>query len=172
MANLEILIDRAAIAARVAELGQQISAEYAGRELLVVGVLTGAFIFTADLVRVLDLPFEVDFIRVASYGGTTSSSGQIRLSKDLESPVAGRHLLLVEDIVDTGRTLAWLQAHLLARQPASLKVCTLIDKRERREMEVAVDYAGFPVAEGFLVGYGLDYGGHHRQLPDICRLRQ
>lgn len=172
MANIEILIDRAAIASRVAELGRQIAADYAGRELLVVGVLTGAFTFTADLVRALDLSLEVDFIRVASYGDATCSSGQICLSQDLASQVAGRHLLLVEDIVDTGRTLAWLQAHLLARQPDSLKVCALLDKSERREVAVAVDYIGFPVAEGFLVGYGLDYGGRYRQFPDICRLQQ
>lgn len=171
MANLDILINRAAIADRVAELGQQISADYAGGELLVVGVLTGAFVFTADLVRALDLPLAVDFIRVASYGDATCSSGKICLSKDLECQVAGRHLLLVEDIVDTGRTLAWLQAHLLTRNPASLKVCALIDKRERRELEVQVDYVGFPVADGFLVGYGLDCGGRYRQLPDICHLR-
>lgn len=172
MANMEIIISREQIASRVAELGQQLSAEYAGRELLVVGVLTGAFIFTADLLRALNLPVVVDFIRVASYGGGTCSSGQICLSQDLASPVVGRHLLLIEDIVDTGRTLAWLKGHLLARHPASLKVCALIDKAERREVAVAVDHVGFPIAEGFLVGYGLDYGGHHRQLPDICRLHQ
>lgn len=172
MANLEILIGRAAIADRVAELGRQISADYVGRELLVVGVLTGAFIFTADLVRVLDLDLEVDFIRVASYGAATYSSGRVSLTKDLECQVAGRDLLLVEDIVDTGRTLAWLKAHLLPRNPASLKLCALIDKSERREVPVEVDYVGFPVAEGFLVGYGLDCGGRYRQLPDICRLRQ
>jgi hypoxanthine phosphoribosyltransferase len=171
MANLEILINRAAIANRVVELGRQVSADYAGSELLVVGVLTGAFIFTADLVRALDLPLAVDFIRVASYGEATCSSGRISLTKELECQIAGRHLLLVEDIVDTGRTLAWLQAHLLGRNPASLKVCALIDKSERREVAVAVDYVGFPVAEGFLVGYGLDCGDRYRQLPDLCHLR-
>ncbi|HSH12153.1 MAG TPA: hypoxanthine phosphoribosyltransferase [Desulfurivibrionaceae bacterium] len=169
---VEILIDRPAIANRVNELGRQISADYAGRELLVVGVLTGAFIFTADLVRALDLDLEVDFIRVASYGAATCSSGQVSLTKDLECQVSARDLLLVEDIVDTGRTLAWLKAHLLARNPASLKVCALIDKSERREVAVEVDYVGFPVAEGFLVGYGLDCGGRYRQLPDIRRLGQ
>ncbi|NTV13601.1 MAG: hypoxanthine phosphoribosyltransferase [Desulfobulbaceae bacterium] len=172
MANLEISISREKIATRVAELGRQLAADYAGRELLVVGVLHGAFVFTSDLIRALNLPLTVDFIRVASYGDATCSSGQICLSKDLECPVAGRHLLLVEDIVDTGRTLAWLREHLLARQPASLKVCALLDKGKRREVAVVVDYAGFLVAEGFLVGYGLDYGGRYRQLPDICRLPQ
>jgi hypoxanthine phosphoribosyltransferase len=167
----EILIGRASIANRVAELGQRIAADYAGRELLVVGVLTGAFIFTADLVRALDLDLEVDFIRVASYGAATCSSGRISLIKDLECRVAGRDLLLVEDIVDTGKTLVWLTTHLLARNPASLKVCALIDKRERREAAVKVDYVGFPIAEGFLVGYGLDCGGRYRQLPDLCHLR-
>lgn len=169
--SAEIIISRTAIAARVAELGQRISVDYEGRELLVVGVLTGAFIFTADLVRALDLDLELDLIRVTSYGEATCSSGKICLTKDLECQVGGRHLLLVEDIVDTGRTVAWLKAHLLARQPASLRLCALIDKSERREIDVAVDYVGFPVAEGFLVGYGLDCGGRYRQLPDICRLR-
>lgn len=166
-----IVINREAIGARVAELGRRISADYAGRELLVVGVLNGAIIFTADLVRALELELEVDFLRVASYGDSTCSSGRICLSKDLESQVADRHLLLVEDIVDTGLTLAWLQAHLLARRPASLKTCALLDKRERRQVAVAVDYLGFAGVEGFLVGYGLDYRGRYRQLPDICCLR-
>lgn len=170
-APAEIIISRAEISARVAELGRLISGDYAGQPLLVVGVLTGAFVFTADLVRALDLELEVDFIRVASYGAATCSSGRISLTRELACPVAGRHLLLVEDIVDTGRTVAWLRAHLLARAPASLKVCALIDKAERREVVVPVDYAGFRVAEGFLVGYGLDCGGRLRQLPDIHRLR-
>lgn len=172
MANMEIVIDREKIASRVAELGRLISADYAGSELLVVGVLTGAFVFTADLIRAIELPLEVDFVRVGSYGEGTCSSGKIALRKDLECSVAGRHILLVEDIVDTGLTLAWLLAHLLARHPASLKACALIDKRQRREIEVVVDYVGFPVAEGFLVGYGLDCGGQQRQLPDIHCLRQ
>lgn len=167
----DIVIGRAEIGAQVAALAARISADYLGRELLVVGVLNGAFIFAADLVRHLDLPLQVDFIRVASYGDGTCSSGRICLSKDLESPVAGRHLLVVEDIVDTGLTLAWLRNHLLARGPASLAVCALLDKRERRQVEVAVEYVGFEKVEGFLVGYGLDYQGRYRQLPDIRRLR-
>lgn len=170
MPTTEIILSKERVAARVAELGRTISADYAGRELVVAGVLTGAFIFTADLVRALALPLEVDFLRVASYGDATCSSGKIRLGKDLECSISGRHLLIVEDIVDTGLTLAWLREYLLARDPASLKVCALLDKRERRQIEVVIDYVGFSVADDFLVGYGLDCGGKYRHLPDICRL--
>ncbi len=166
-----IVFSREQIRARVAELGERISRDYRGRPLLVVGVLTGAFIFTADLVRVLDLEeVMVDFVRVASYGDATVSSGRIALGKDVESEVKGRELLLVEDIVDTGRTLAWLTWHFAERGPASLKVCTLLDKRERREIEVPLDYVGFRVEQGFLVGYGLDCAGRYRQRPDLLAL--
>jgi hypoxanthine phosphoribosyltransferase len=158
------------IETRVAELGRRISADYAGRELLVVGVLTGAFIFTADLVRELDLDLAVDFIQVSSYGQATRSSGEISLSKDLDREIGNREVLLVEDIVDSGRTLAWLRQRLLERQPASLKVCALLDKWERREVEVEIDYPGFRIERGFLVGYGLDYAGRYRQRPEILEL--
>lgn len=166
----KIVFTEQEIEARVAELGRRISADYAGREVVLVGVLTGAFIFTADLVRVLDLELTVDFIRVSSYGQASSSCGEISLGKDLDCEIANRHVLLVEDIVDSGRTLAWLRQHLLACRPASLKVCALLDKRERREVEVAIDYPGFRVARGFLVGYGLDYAGRYRQRPAILEL--
>ncbi len=155
---------------RVAELGRRISTDYAGRELLVIGVLTGAFIFTADLVRVLDLDLTVDFIRVSSYGQATSSSGKISLLKDLCCEIVNRDVLLVEDIVDSGRTLVWLRQHLLDRCPASLKVCAFLDKGERREVEVEIDYTGFRVGRGYLVGYGLDCAGHYRQRPEILEL--
>lgn len=166
----KIIYTRKQIAARVAELGRRISSDYSGRKLLVVGVLNGAFIFAADLVREMDLDLEVDFLRVSSYGQATSSSGAISLVKDLDSEIAGGEVLLVDDIVDTGRTLSWLRQHLLARHPASLKVCALIDKRERREVEVKIDYTGFLVEKGFLVGYGLDYAGRYRQCPEIMEL--
>ncbi|ADH87224.1 hypoxanthine phosphoribosyltransferase [Desulfurivibrio alkaliphilus] len=168
----ETLFSAQQIALRIAALGRQISADYQGRELLVVGVLNGAFIFTADLVRALSVPVTVDFIRAASYGQGSSSSGTVRLSKEVEQPLAGRHLLLVEDIVDSGRTLACLRDHLRQRGAASLRVCALIDKTERREVEVAVDYPGFVVPHGFLIGYGLDYGEQHRQYPAIYRLSE
>jgi len=170
MSAEKIVFTSRQIETRVGELGRRISADYAGRELLVVGVLTGAFIFTADLVRVLDLDLSVDFIRVSSYGHATSSSGEISLVKDLDSEIGNREVLLVEDIVDSGRTLACLRRHLLERRPASLKVCALLDKRERREVEVEIDYLGFRVARGFLVGYGLDYAGRYRQRPEILEL--
>ncbi|HSR37127.1 MAG TPA: hypoxanthine phosphoribosyltransferase [Desulfurivibrionaceae bacterium] len=166
----EVVISEAAIASRVRELGERIRREYAGRPLVLVGILNGAFIFTADLARAIDLPLEVDFIRVASYGKGTCSSGTISLTKDIELDIGGKEVLLVEDIVDTGRTLACLTEMLAARAPASLKICALIDKQERREVAVTVDYAGFTVADGFLVGYGLDCAERYRNLPAVYRL--
>jgi hypoxanthine phosphoribosyltransferase len=165
----ELVISAPDIATRVRTLGRQISAE-AGPDLLVVAILKGAFVFAADLVRTITLPLEVDFIRVASYGSGTCATGEIRLTKDLEGSVVGRRLLLVEDIVDTGRTLAWLHEHLRERGAAAIKTCVLIDKRERRLAEVVIDYYGFQLQDGFLVGYGLDYAEQYRQLPGIYRL--
>ncbi len=170
MVEREIVIDEAAIASRVRELGEMIRRDYKGRPLVLVGILNGAFIFTADLARAIELPLEVDFIRVASYGSGTNSSGTVRLTKDIELAIAGKEVLLVEDIVDTGRTIAWLTETIAARGPASLKICALIDKQERREVAVTVDYAGFTVAEGFLVGYGLDCAEQYRNLPAVYRL--
>lgn len=170
MVEREVVLSEAAIAGRVRELGELIHRDYAGRPLVLVGILNGAFIFAADLARAIALPLEVDFIRVASYGKGTCSSGTISLTKDIELAITGKEVLLVEDIVDTGRTIACLVEMLAARFPASLKVCALIDKKERREVEVAVDYAGFTVAEGFLVGYGLDCAEQYRNLPAVYRL--
>jgi len=167
-----MLFSPAAIAARVKELGQTISADYQGRELLLVGILNGAFIFAADLAREITVPLKVDFVRAASYGQGSSSSGRVRLSKDVELPLAGRHVLLVEDIVDSGLTLARLRDLFLAREVASLRVCALIDKQQRRLVEVPVDYPGFVVERGFLIGYGLDYAEQHRQYPAIYRVRE
>ena len=165
----ELVISREDIEKRVQELGRSISAESLPN-LLIVGILKGAFIFAADLVRSISIPLEVDFIRVASYGANTCSSDEIRLSKDLETSVVGKNVLLVEDIVDTGKTLAWLKEHLRERGAASIKTCTLIDKRERRVKEVEIDYYGFQLRKGFLVGYGLDYAEQYRHLPDIYHL--
>lgn len=170
MVEREVVLSEAAIARRVRELGAEIGRDYAGQPLVLVGILNGAFIFTADLARAIDLPLEVDFIRVASYGQATCSSGTVSLTKDIELAIGGKHVLLVEDIVDTGRTLACLTGMLAARGPASLKICALIDKKERREVAAAVDYAGFAVAEGFLVGYGLDCAEQYRNLPAVYRL--
>jgi hypoxanthine phosphoribosyltransferase len=166
----KIVLSRAEIQEKVRELGRRISHDFRQDELLLVGVLNGAFIFTADLAREIDLPVRVDFIRVASYGAGSSSSGVINFIKDVELPVAGRKVMLVEDIVDTGRTIARLQDHFSRQGAGSVHICALIDKRERREVEVRVDYAGFTVAEGFLVGYGLDYAEQYRNLPDVYHL--
>lgn len=170
MTRREEVIGAAAIAARVAELGRRIDQDYQGLGLVLIGVLNGAFIFIADLARAITIPHQVDFVRVASYGASSSSSGRLRLTKEVELPIAGKHLLLVEDIVDSGRTLAGLRELLLAARPASLRICALIDKQERREVAVTVDYAGFTVADGFLVGYGLDYAEQHRHYPAVYRL--
>jgi len=164
------LISREAIARRVAELAAQISRDYAERDLVVVGVLKGAFIFLADLVRALPFPVEVDFVRLKSYGAGTTSSGKIHITKDVEDPLKDRDVLIVEDIVDLGLTLDFLRQHLLTHQPRSLKICCLIDKRERRRVEVPLDYTGFVVEKGFLVGYGLDCGEKNRTWPEVYEL--
>ena len=152
------LISRAEIARRVAELGERIGRDYAGPDLVMVGVLKGVFIFMADLVRALPFPVEVDFVRLCSYGAGTTTSGEVHITKDVEMSLQDRDVLIVEDIVDTGLTLAFLKQHLASHQPRSLKICCLIDKQERREVDVPLDYVGFVVEKGFLVGYGLDCG--------------
>ncbi|SMC22469.1 hypoxanthine phosphoribosyltransferase [Desulfacinum hydrothermale DSM 13146] len=152
---------------RVQELAHQISEDYQGREVVLVGVLKGAFIFMADLVRHLQIPAEVDFIRVASYGNATKSSGRVVLKKDVECPLEGKDVIIVEDIVDSGITLSWLLEHLRERKPRSLKVCALIDKYECREVEVPVDYIGIQIPGGFVVGYGLDFAERYRELQGI-----
>lgn len=165
-----IVLTRQQIREKIKELGQRISHDFAHEDLIVVGVLNGAFIFTADLVREIDLPLEIDFIRVASYGSGNSSSGAISLTKDIERPVHGKQILLVEDIVDTGLTIHRLKEHFFELGASSVHICALIDKRERRELEVNIDYIGFEVAEGFLVGYGLDFAEQFRNLPDVYHL--
>jgi hypoxanthine phosphoribosyltransferase len=148
-------------------LAKRINQDYSGKELVLIGVLNGAFIFMADLARRLDVPVKVDFVRLASYGDKTQTSGEIRITKDVETPLKGSHVLVVEDIVDSGITLKWLLEHISAMCPESIKVCALIDKHERREVEVQVDYAGISLKSGFLVGYGLDFSEKHRNLPAI-----
>ena len=164
------LISSEDIAKRVKELADQISRDYAGRDLVMVGVLKGAFIFLADLVRALPFPVEVDFVRLKSYGAGTNSSGEIKVTKDVEEILQDRDVLIVEDIVDLGLTLDFLREHLLQYQPASLKICCLIDKKERRQVEVPLDYTGFVVEKGFLVGYGLDCGEKNRTRPEVYEL--
>ncbi|MCE5283525.1 MAG: hypoxanthine phosphoribosyltransferase [Deltaproteobacteria bacterium] len=168
----EILFSKTVIEGRVRELAGRISGEYAGKNLLIVGVLKGAFVFMADLVRGLDIPCRVDFVRLASYGAGSTSSGKVRITKDLETDIAGRHVLVVEDIVDTGLTLAWLVETLRQRQPASLRVCVFLDKSQRRQVPFTADYVGFTIPDAFVVGYGLDFNEDFRFLPDVCVLRE
>ena len=168
--RLVLLFTREEIARRVQELAATINAEYAGRDLVLVGILRGAFVFLADLIRHLTIPVAVDFIGAASYGSRSETSGQVRITKDLQIPTRGRDVLLVEDIEDTGITLRAILDHLAQQQPCSLKVCTLIDKTERRLVDVKVDYVGFAIPRGFIVGYGIDYAERFRHLPDIYRI--
>ncbi len=167
-----VLFTEEEIARRVAELGEAISSDYVGGEVYAVGILKGAAIFFADLVRRITVPVRVDFLGVSSYGLEANSTGVVRILRDLDESVAGRHVLLVEDIVDTGLTLAYLRATLEARRPASLRICAFLDKPSRRKVPVAVDYLGFTVPDEFIVGYGLDYAGGYRHLPYVAVLRR
>jgi hypoxanthine phosphoribosyltransferase len=155
----------------VVQMARKISSDYHKSELVLIGILKGAYIFLADLARQLSIPVQVDFIAVSSYGAGTSSSGKIRLIKDIGIDILNKDVLIVEDIVDTGLTLAYIVDHVKSYSPNTVKVCALIDKRERRKTEVEIDYAGHSVSEGFLVGYGLDYSEYYRNLPDIYHLK-
>jgi hypoxanthine phosphoribosyltransferase len=165
-----VILSTGIIQGRVQELGRQITRDYQGNALVLLGVLNGAFIFAADLCRAIDLDLEIDFIRVASYGTSTISSGNIRLLKEPGIDLAGKDVLLVEDIVDTGTTMAWLQDHFRHSPARSVRICSLIDKKERRIVPVEVDYIGFALDRGFLVGYGLDCAEKYRNLPAIYSL--
>jgi len=163
----EILYSRDAISRRVGELAGEIDRRYAGKELVVIGVLKGAFIFMADLIRSLQVPCIVDFVRVASYGAGSVTSGDVALTKDIETDIRGREVLVVEDIVDTGLTLSMLVDLLKKREPASVSVCAFIDKRQRRRVPFEADYVGFSMEDGFVIGYGLDFDEKARFLPDV-----
>jgi hypoxanthine phosphoribosyltransferase len=167
----EILIDEARLQGRVAELGAQITEDYRGRDLLLVCVLKGAVFFLADLMRRIDLPVEVDFMAISSYGAGVDSSGVVRILKDLDVPIEGRNVLVVEDIVDSGLTLSYLLRALESRGPASLEVCALLTKPERRENEVECRYIGFEIPNRFVIGYGLDFAERYRNLPYIGVVR-
>ncbi|NQT04562.1 MAG: hypoxanthine phosphoribosyltransferase [Dehalococcoidia bacterium] len=169
-AELHVLFDRHEIETAVRRLASEISKDYRNRNPLLLGVLRGSFVFIADLIRHLDFPLEVDFIGLSSYGSGTQSSGKIKVVKELETPVRERNVLVVEDIVDTGLTTAFLFQHLQRLKPASVKLCTLTEKPSRREVPVNIDYLGFTAPDKFLVGYGLDANQKHRNLPDICYL--
>ncbi|RJQ75524.1 MAG: hypoxanthine phosphoribosyltransferase [Desulfobacteraceae bacterium] len=172
MPELTPVLDTDAIARKVDEVARQISSDYRNADLVIIGVLKGAFVFMADLIRRLDLSHvAVDFIRLASYGSQSNSSGHIRLLKNFEIDIEGKHVLIVEDILDTGWTLAFLKQHLSAYSPRSLKTCVLVDKRERRKVDVQAEYVCHVANEGFLVGYGLDYDENYRNLPGIFNLK-
>lgn len=165
----KVLIDEKEIRKRVEELGKGISADYAGKDLVVIGILKGAVVFLSDLVRCIDRDVGVtlDFMAVSSYGDSTNTSGIVRIIKDLDCSIRGKHVLIVEDIVDTGLTLSYLVKMMLEREPESVRVCALLDKVERRKVEVAVQYTGFVIPDYFVVGYGLDYSGRWRNLPSV-----
>jgi hypoxanthine phosphoribosyltransferase len=165
-----VLIAREEIAARVGELGRAIAQEHAGSVPLLVGVLKGAAVFLADLIRAIPSPVAIDFMAVSSYGTVTRSSGAVRLTADLSMSIEGRDVILVEDIVDSGRTVHYLRRNLETRHPRSLEVCTLLDKIERRQVDLPLDYVGFVIPDRFVVGYGFDLAGHYRGLPEIHTL--
>jgi hypoxanthine phosphoribosyltransferase len=165
-----VLIARDEIAARVGELGRAIAREHAGSVPLLVGVLKGAAVFVADLIRAIPSPVAIDFMAVSSYGLGTRSSGAVRLTADLSVSIEGRDVILVEDIVDTGRTVHYLRRNLETRHPRRLEVCTLLDKIERRQVDLPLDYVGFVIPDRFVVGYGFDLAGHYRGLPEIHAL--
>ncbi|MGD0168284.1 MAG: hypoxanthine phosphoribosyltransferase [Smithella sp.] len=168
----EILFPRDAIQKRVRELAGQISKDYADRELIIIGVLKGAFIFMADLIREISIPCRIDFTRLASYGDGSDSSGKVVMTKDIETSIKGRDILIVEDILDTGLTLQYLVSWLKERNPDSLKICVLLDKRKRRKVSFEADYVGFTIDDGFVVGYGLDFNEKYRFSPDIYVIKQ
>jgi hypoxanthine phosphoribosyltransferase len=167
----EILIDEETLHGRIAELGAQVSDDYRGEDLLLIGVLKGAIFFMADLMRSIDIPCEVDFMAISSYGAGIDSSGVVRILKDLDVSIEGRNVLVVEDIIDSGLTLSYLLRNLEAREPASLEVCALLTKPERRENDVACRYVGFEIPNRFVIGYGLDFAERYRNLPFVGVLR-
>lgn len=173
MANYELrpCISAEQLQQRVDDMARQINRDYQDKNVIVIGILKGAFVFLADLIRRLSFPLQVDFVRLASYGEKTETSGTIQISKDIELHIQGKDILIVEDIVDTGITLSWFLDRLRARKPQSVRVCALIDKFERRELEVPLDYVGIRLEKGFIVGYGLDFCERHRNLPDIQEVR-
>jgi len=170
--NIErVLFSQEEIKRRVNELGDAITRDYAGKDLLVIGILKGSVIFLADLLRAIDVELNIDFMAVSSYGAYSESSGVVRILKDLNKSIEGRHVLVVEDIVDTGLTLHYLLDILKAREPASIEVCVFLDKPSRRKIQVQVRYSGFNVADEFVVGYGLDFDERYRNLPEVCILK-
>jgi hypoxanthine phosphoribosyltransferase len=165
--ELTLLFSRKEIARTVARLAKEISSNYGNKKVVVIGILKGAFMFLADLVRLLTIPVEIDFMRIATYGSQKESSGEIKVMKEVETPLEGKDVLIIEDIVDTGLSLRFLRDYISAKNPASVKICTLLDKTSRRKIEVQVDYIGFKIEDGFVVGYGIDFDEKYRYLPEI-----
>jgi hypoxanthine phosphoribosyltransferase len=165
--ELKLLFSKKEIAQTIARLAKEISSDYVNKQVVLIGILKGAFVFLADLVRQLSIPVEIEFMRIASYGSQKESSGEIIIKKDVEISLEGRDILVIEDIVDTGISLAFLLDHLQACNPDSVKVCALVDKKSRREVAVEVDYIGFEMDEGFIVGYGIDFNEGYRALSEI-----
>ena len=170
--NIEkVLLTKEQLEQRIKELGAEITRDYQGKELVLAAVLRGSYVFMADLTRAIDLPLTVDFMAVSSYGAGTVSSGQVEIKKDLSDPIEGKNLLIIEDILDSGNTLYYLMDVLSARHPASIRICTLLDKPERRVKPIKADYSGFVIPDAFVVGYGLDYAEKYRNLPYIGVLK-
>jgi hypoxanthine phosphoribosyltransferase len=167
----EVLITAEQIQNKVHDLGEKISRDYEGEDLLMVGILKGAFIFLADLVRMISIPVHLDFLGVASYGTGTESSEEVKVFKDLNQPVSGRNILIVDDIIDSGLTTEYLLRLLTVRQPMSVKICTLLSRLSRRRAEISIDYVGFEIPDYFVVGYGMDYSEEYRNLPEIHLLK-
>lgn len=165
--KISVLISEESVAKRIAEMGAQISRDYEGESVYLLCILKGSVFFTTELAKHITVPVQLDFMSVSSYGSGTTSSGNVHIVKDLDTPIEGRHVLVVEDIIDTGHTLAYLMEHLKQRGPKSLKLCTLLDKPERRVSDVKVDYTGFEIPDKFVVGYGLDYDQKYRNLPYV-----
>lgn len=167
-----VLVSREEIQKAVARIGAQITEDYRGKDLFVIGVLKGGFMFMADLVREIQIPLQLDFIAVSSYGSSTKTSGVVRMIKDIDKPLDGKHLLIVEDIIDSGVTLKYLKEMFATRGPLSIRVCTIFDKPSRRKVEMKGDYVGIEIPDEYVIGYGLDYDGVYRNLPDLCVLRR
>lgn len=168
----KVIITREEISNKIAELATQLRKDYREKNPLLIGILKGSFVFMSDLVRAMNIPVEIDFVRLASYGTSKDSSGKVKLIKDVETPIKDRHVLVVEDIIDSGLTVRFILDHLSLHKPASLKFCVLFDKPSRRKVEVPIDYVGFTVPNAFVVGYGLDWNEKFRYLPDLCILEE
>jgi hypoxanthine phosphoribosyltransferase len=168
----QIMLSEEVIRTRVKELGAQITKDYKNKDLILVGVLKGANVFMSDLMRTVEMPIEIDFISVSSYGSSTESSGVVRILKDLDTLIEGKDVIIVEDIVDSGLTLNYLKSNFESRRPNSIKICSLLDKPERRKAEITIDYMGFSIPDEFIVGYGIDYAEGYRNLPYIASLRE